>query len=148
MNPFELDPRLAADSDLLANGPLSQLRVMDDTRFPWLLLVPRQTAAIEMIDLADSDQQTLLEEIRSAAGVLRSSFRCDKLNIGLLGNIVAQLHVHVIARTRGDECWPGPVWGAGVVRKADAGTRAERVLSLRGRLSQGLWRIPADGDPS
>lgn len=148
MNAFELDPRLAADSDLLVNGPLSQLRLMDDTRFPWLLLVPRQPGVVEMFDLDERDQQVLLQEIRSAAEVLRANFRCDKLNIGLLGNIVAQLHVHVIARTRGDECWPGPVWGAGVVRKVDAGTRAERVLSLRGRLSQGLWRILADGDPS
>lgn len=147
MSAFELDPRLAADSDLVANGPLSQLRLMDDTRFPWLLLVPRRAGAVEMLDLAERDQQDLLGEIRLAAGTLRSGHRCDKLNIALLGNIVAQLHVHVIARTRDDECWPGPVWGAGIARRADAGTRTGRVLALRGTLDQAFWKVPGTGDP-
>lgn len=146
MSSFALDPRLAADSDLVANGPLSQLRLMDDTRFPWLLLVPRRAGAVEMLDLAERDQRDLLVEIQLAAGTLRSCHRCDKLNIALLGNIVTQLHVHVIARTRDDECWPGPVWGAGTVRRADAEARTERVLASRGSLDQSFWRLPGTGD--
>lgn len=148
MKPFEIDPRLAADSDLVANGPLSQLRLMDDTRFPWLLLVPRRSGASEMIDLAEPDQQALLGEIRSASGMLRSCHRCDKLNIALLGNIVAQLHVHLIARTRDDECWPGPVWGVGSARRAGPNSKGTRIEALRENLGQGFWRIPADGDPA
>lgn len=148
MTAFELDARLAADSDLLADGPLSQLRLMDDDRFAWLLLVPRQPALVEMFDLAERDQQALLEEIRAAAGVLRTSCRCDKLNVGLLGNIVAQLHVHVIARTWDDECWPGPVWGVGSMRRLQLSARMERVSALRASLDSGFWRIPGDAHPA
>ncbi len=117
MNPeFDLDGRLETDSVFIANGPLSQFRLMNDARYPWLVLVPRVAFASEWIDLPDLQQQTLLSEINLAGKILREHFSCEKINIGALGNIVHQLHVHVIARTSQDEAWPGPVWGQGKAR--------------------------------
>ena len=131
---FELDPRLVADSHWLADGPLSQWRLMDDTRFPWLVLVPRIRGAVEWVDLPPAQQAQLLEEINTAANLLRTDAGCEKINIGALGNIVRQLHVHVVARKEGDAAWPGPVWGSGAaVRHTPAGL-AERLEHLRSRL--------------
>lgn len=110
---FDLDARLEADSVFIANGPLSQFRLMNDARYPWIVLVPRIPDASEWVDLPDQQQKILLSEINLAAGILREHFPCEKINIGALGNIVRQLHVHVIARTSEDEAWPGPVWGLG-----------------------------------
>ena len=105
---FAPDPRLAADSFFLADGPLSQLRVMDDTRFRWLVLVPRRPGAIEWIDLDGDAQRLLLAEINLAGRLLRAWGPVHKLNIGALGNVVRQLHVHVLAREEDDAAWPGP----------------------------------------
>lgn len=110
---FDLDGRLEADSTFIADGPLSQFRLMNDARYPWLVLVPKVCNASEWIDLPEAQQQILLSEINTAANILREHFPCQKINIGALGNIVQQLHVHVIARTSQDEAWPGPVWGQG-----------------------------------
>jgi diadenosine tetraphosphate (Ap4A) HIT family hydrolase len=110
---FVLDPRLAADSVFIADGPLSQLRLMDDARFHWLVLVPRLENAVEWVDLDGGQQRLLLAELNQAAALLRALGPCDKLNIGALGNIVRQLHVHVVARRENDAAWPGPVWGSG-----------------------------------
>ena len=110
---FDLDGRLEADSIFIADGPLSQFRLMNDARYPWLVLVPKVFNASEWIDLPEQEQQILLSEINTAAKILREQFACEKINIGALGNIVRQLHVHVIARTSHDEAWPGPVWGQG-----------------------------------
>ncbi|MFT3806598.1 HIT domain-containing protein [Arenimonas sp.] len=128
---FVLDARLAADSVLVAEGPLSQLRLMDDARFPWLVLVPRVADASEWIDLPGGQQRLLLAEVNQAAALLRGLQACDKLNIGALGNIVRQLHVHVIARRENDEAWPGPVWGSGPARRFDPEERERRVHALR-----------------
>ncbi len=111
---FELDPRLAADSIFIADGPLSQLRLMDDARFPWLILVPRVHGATEWVDLDGASQRLLLAELNQASALLRARYNnLTKLNIGALGNIVRQLHVHVVGRREGDAAWPGPVWGSG-----------------------------------
>ncbi len=110
---FILDARLEADSILIADGELSQFRLMNDARFPWLVLIPKVADASEWIDLPEPQQQLLLSEINIAAKVLREHFPCEKINIGALGNIVRQLHVHVILRTAHDEAWPGPIWGQG-----------------------------------
>lgn len=128
---FVLDARLAADSAHVADGPLSQLRLMDDARFPWLVLVPRIADASEWIDLPGDQQRLLLAEINQAAILLRAMQPCDKLNIGALGNIVRQLHVHVVARREGDEAWPGPVWGSGPPRRFDPLELGQRVGMLR-----------------
>lgn len=110
---FVLDSRLAADSVFIAEGPLSQFRLMNDARYPWIVIVPNIPDAVEWVDLPPPQQQMLLSEINLAANTLREHFPCEKINIGALGNIVRQLHVHVIARTSTDEAWPGPMWGKG-----------------------------------
>ncbi|MBP6597568.1 MAG: HIT domain-containing protein, partial [Arenimonas sp.] len=90
---LELDPRLAADSVLVAEGPLSQLRLVDDARFPWLVLVPRMAGAVEWIDLDGAAQRLLLSEVNLAGRLLRALGPVHKLNVGALGNVVRQLHV-------------------------------------------------------
>lgn len=136
MTEFELDPRLAADSHWVADGRLCQVRLMDDTRFPWLVLVPRIADAIEWFDLAAADQQWLLEEVNQAGRLLAAQADCEKVNIGALGNIVGQLHVHVVARHSGDAAWPGPVWGSGLARRFAAGALETRLAELREQLAR------------
>nr|MBO2467214.1 diadenosine tetraphosphate hydrolase [Xanthomonadaceae bacterium] len=132
---FGLDPRLAADSVFVADGPLSQVRLMDDTRFPWLLLVPRVPGAVEWIDLDGAQQRLLLAELNRLAQALRAEPGVEKINIGALGNIVRQLHVHVVGRRAGDAAWPGPVWGSGSpVRHAPEALDAA-AKRWRGRLA-------------
>lgn len=128
---FRLDARLAADSVPVIDLPLCSVLLMNDARFPWLLLVPRHAGMSEVHDLDEGDQEQLWREIRSAAYALRAAVPCDKLNIGALGNIVRQLHVHVVARVVDDAAWPGPVWGSGVARPYDAPGREQRILALR-----------------
>jgi len=132
---FALDPRLAADSIFVADLPLCQLRLMNDSRFPWLVLVPRLDDAVEWTDLAGERQAELLSEINMAAALLRAIAPSDKLNIGALGNIVRQLHVHVVARCVGDAAWPGPVWGSGPAAPYDESTRISRIEAIRQALA-------------
>ncbi len=113
MTGFSLAPRLAADSVFLADWPLCQLRLMDDARFPWLVLVPRREGLEEWTELGLADSATLSAEIARAGRALSRIFAPRKLNVGALGNIVRQMHVHVIARFETDAAWPGPVWGQG-----------------------------------
>jgi diadenosine tetraphosphate (Ap4A) HIT family hydrolase len=110
---FALDPRLAADTRPVASLPLCDVQLMDDARWPWLVLVPRRAGLVEIADLPGDEQALLWQEVNRAAAALRAVAPCDKLNLGALGNIVRQLHVHVIARVEGDAAWPGPVWGHG-----------------------------------
>ena len=131
---FELDIRLAADSVLVADGPLSQIRLMNDARFPWVVLVPRVAGASEWIDLSGDQQRLLLAEINQISRHLKQKPNVTKLNIGALGNIVRQLHVHLIGRFEGDAAWPGPVWGSGPAQRLDTNVLAERVEIWRQRL--------------
>ena len=131
---FELDRRLAADSVFIADGPLSQVRLMDDARFPWLLLVPRVPAACEWIDLDGGQQRLLLAEINQLSQLLRTEAGVEKINIGALGNIVRQLHVHVVGRHAGDPAWPGPVWGSGAALRHDPEELAALTVRWRSRL--------------
>jgi diadenosine tetraphosphate (Ap4A) HIT family hydrolase len=110
---FLLASRLEADSRLLLDWPLSQVRLMDDARFPWLILVPRRPGLEEWTDLSPEESALLAQEIGKAGRVLAQMFKPTKLNVGALGNIVRQMHVHVIARFETDSAWPGPVWGRG-----------------------------------
>ncbi len=134
MSLFDLDPRLAADTAFVADGPLSQVRLMDDTRFPWLVLVPRVEGASEWIDLDGSQQRLLLAEINRASQLLRAVPGVEKLNIGALGNIVAQLHIHLVGRHREDAAWPGPVWGSGSAQRHTAEALAAAAAQWRSRL--------------
>lgn len=110
---FVIDPRLEASGLPLGDLPLSRVFLVDDARFPWLTLVPRRTGIVEILDLNDADRQILFDEILQVSAAVRAHFRPDKLNIGALGNVVPQLHVHVVARFASDPTWPGPIWGFG-----------------------------------
>ena len=113
MTEFSLDKRLSAVSVHAIDLPLSRVLVMDDSRYPWLVLVPRRAHMVEMFDLEPSDRVMLCEEYSVAGARLKALTHCHKVNIANLGNNVPQLHIHVIARNPGDAAWPGPVWGVG-----------------------------------
>lgn len=131
---FAPDPRLASDTIFVADGPLSQLRLMDDSRYRWLVLVPRVPGAVEWIDLDGDAQRLLLAELNLAGRLLRAWAPTRKLNIGALGNVVRQLHVHVLARSEDDAAWPGPVWGAGTAERYDDAAKLALVARLRDHL--------------
>ncbi|HWU75682.1 MAG TPA: HIT family protein [Rhodanobacter sp.] len=128
---FALDFRLAADSRRVASQALCDVMLMNDARYAWLVLVPRRTGLVEIADLADDEQAMLWQEVNHAARALRAVAPCDKLNIGALGNIVRQLHVHVVARCEGDAAWPGPVWGHGQALAYTESALHERLAALR-----------------
>jgi diadenosine tetraphosphate (Ap4A) HIT family hydrolase len=128
---FSLDPRLAADTRPVGELALSSLLLMDDARFPWLILVPRIVGARELIDLDEGDRHALLAEISAVGRALERLMKPDKLNIAALGNVVAQLHVHLIARYVSDAAWPRPVWGQGECVAYDQATRDMRIARLR-----------------
>jgi diadenosine tetraphosphate (Ap4A) HIT family hydrolase len=109
---FALHERLAADTIMLADWPLCRVLLMNDQSYPWIILVPRRAGLTEIHEVAAGDKLPLLEEIDRASRALVSGFNPDKINVGALGNMVAQLHVHIIARSTDDPAWPGPVWGA------------------------------------
>lgn len=132
--PFVLDPRLAADSHPLARFALCELRLMDDSHYPWLVLVPRVAAARDLIDLDAAQRHLLCDEIDRASRLLRDAFRPHKLNVAALGNVVAQLHVHVIARFEDDPAWPAPVWGKVESRPYPPEELVERISLLEKHL--------------
>jgi diadenosine tetraphosphate (Ap4A) HIT family hydrolase len=114
---------------------LCSVRLMNDARFPWLVLVPRQEDLVEITDLGAKERAILIEEIARCAEALKSAAPCDKLNIGALGNLVPQLHIHVVARVEGDAAWPAPVWGTGTAKPYDQGWRDGLIHALRQALS-------------
>ncbi|WEK49632.1 MAG: HIT family protein [Candidatus Kaistia colombiensis] len=132
---FEVAGRIVADSAWIADWPLCQVRLMDDRRFPWLLLLPRKPGLEEWTELDDADLAVLAVEIKRAGEALGAVATFDKLNVGALGNIVRQMHVHVIGRSVGDAAWPGPVWGQGTRESYADGERGELVLRLQGYLA-------------
>ena len=131
---YELHPQLAADTHPLASLELCELRLMDDANYPWLVLVPRVPAARDLIDLEPAQRHLLTDEIDLAGRLLREAFRPHKLNVAALGNMVPQLHVHVIAREESDPAWPAPVWGRVMARPYPPEMLVERVRLLRGLL--------------
>lgn len=134
MNAWHLDPQLADDTAPIAELALCELRLMDDANHPWLILVPRVADAVEITDLAPEQLALLTAEIDAASRMLLRLFKPDKLNVAALGNLVPQLHVHVIARFRNDIAWPRPVWGAANARPYSPEQLIERVNALRGAL--------------
>ncbi len=128
---FQLDPQLAADTHPVASWPLSELRLMDDANYPWLILVPRVAEASELIDLDVAQQAALMDEIARTSRMLQSVFRPHKLNVAAIGNMVQQLHVHVIARRTDDPAWPRPVWGMAAARAYSLDALVERIRQLQ-----------------
>ena len=115
---FAPDPAFLAGSVPLCEWPLCHVRLQDDARFPWLILIPRGEGWVEIEDLSQADRARLTEEVVRAGSLVRQlgealGFVVEKLNVGALGNITSQLHVHVVGRHPGDAAWPGPVWGVG-----------------------------------
>jgi diadenosine tetraphosphate (Ap4A) HIT family hydrolase len=135
---FLLDPRLAADTHAIGELPLSTLLLMDDARFPWLILVPRIAGARELLDLDETDRGSLLAELSEVGRVIETLLRPDKLNIAALGNIVPQLHMHLIARYTNDVAWPQPVWGRGERIRYAHSARTLRIAELRKALANQL----------
>ncbi len=113
MTEFRLHEKLAADCILAGRLPVSQLLLLNDARFPWFILVPERAGVSEIFQLDESDQRQLWKESALLSAGLMRDFGADKINIGALGNLVPQLHVHHVARFCTDACWPGPVWGCG-----------------------------------
>ena len=132
---FALDPRLATDTVPVASLALCNVLLMNDARYPWLILAPRRAGLVEIADLSTEEQATLWLEVNRAAAALRTVAPCDKLNLGALGNIVRQLHVHVVARCVGDAAWPGPVWGNGNTEPYQPAAREVLLDDLRKTLT-------------
>lgn len=128
---FELDERLAVDTIEVCRLELGYVGLLNDARYPWLVLVPRKIGLVEVTDLDDSDRALLWREVEQCCGVLQTLCPEAKLNIGALGNIVRQLHIHIIARHENDAAWPGPVWGVGRAKSYDDATLEELLNKIR-----------------
>ncbi|GGK08309.1 HIT family protein [Luteimonas terricola] len=133
-DPYALHPQLAADSHPLAALELCDLQLMDDSNYPWLVLVPRVAGARELLDLDPAQRSALMEEIVRCERLLLDVFQPHKLNVAALGNLVPQLHVHVIARFEHDPAWPAPVWGRVASRPYAPETLVDRVRDLQAAL--------------
>src|SRR5215813_2760619 len=129
-----LHPQLEQDTETIGDLALSRLLISNDANYPWLLLVPRRPDASEIVDLDAADQRQLMTEIAIVSQALKAITGCDKLNIAAIGNIVPQLHVHVVARRRDDPAWPKPVWGAAPARACDPVERERLIAALRGKI--------------
>lgn len=127
---FVLDPRLQQDTLPIGDFPLCRLLLSNDSNYPWFILVPRRADISELFQLEAADQQQLWLETTALAELLKDSFDGDKLNVATLGNVVSQLHMHVIVRKRDDAAWPAPVWG----KVAAQPYNAEQVGAIRERL--------------
>lgn len=134
MHTFRLDERLARDSELITKLGLCQLRIQNDKRWPWLVLVPQRNDVSELFELTPLDQAMLSFETNQVASALKQLTGATKINVGALGNIVRQLHVHIIARTEGDPCWPGPIWGQGTPEPYLDSDRHDFMKKLAGAL--------------
>ncbi len=134
MNGFELDERLRNDSVAVTSLALCDVRLMNDSRYCWLLLIPRRAGISEWHELSGEDAAVLTHEIHSASAVLKKRTGADKINVAAIGNMVRQMHVHVVARHEGDETWPGTVWNSGEAVPYDG----ETLGGLCKELSQDL----------
>lgn len=127
---FTLDSRLQQDTLVLGDFPLSRLLLMNDAQYPWFILVPRREDVSELFQLDAEEQRQLWQESTDLAEVLKDSFQADKMNVATLGNVVSQLHMHVIVRRKDDPAWPAPVWGRLPARPY----QAEEVEQIRAKL--------------
>ena len=135
MATFALHPQLAADGLFLADWPLTQVLRMNDATYPWLILVPRLTDAREILDLAAADRVRLMDEIAWASQALKDLQHPDKINVGALGNVVPQLHIHVLGRFKDDPAWPKPVWGQAAPIRFEPADTGREIEAWREALS-------------
>ncbi|WP_306002524.1 HIT family protein [Brevundimonas sp. C43] len=129
---FSVAQAFESGSVAAAEWPLCHVRLQDDARFPWLILIPRVEGAVELEDLSIEQRTTLIEEAVRAGALLRRLSAVEKLNVGAIGNVTAQLHVHVVGRRRDDSLWPDPVWGRGPVVPYTDDERARRLAIVAG----------------
>ena len=134
MTTFDLDPRLDADTASVGMLGLCRVLLMRDARYPWLILVPALPDLVEISDLSAADQSRLMTEIAAAGEALAGLYRPEKINTGALGNIVRQLHVHIVARNAGDPAWPGPVWGHSAAVAYDETALQTRLQEIKAAL--------------
>jgi len=140
---FKLDPQLAKDTVHMGDFPLSQVRLMNDANYPWFVLVPRRSGVTEIYHLGEKDRHQLMREAAALAENLADIFAARKMNVANLGNMVSQLHVHVIVRKESDAAWPGPVWGS-VPAKPYASDELEIIRARLDTLLEGeLEFIPS-----
>ncbi len=137
---FKADSAFDAGSVVVCDWPLCQVRLQDDARFPWLILIPRRTGLHEIEDLTSSERAVMIDEVVRAGEVVRALGQAagrpvQKLNVGALGNVTAQLHVHIIGRRHDDGLWPDPVWGRGSA--SPYGPNGLQAAVSRVRLSSG-----------
>lgn len=140
MRDFVLHERLKADTVEVARWALSLLLLMNEQRWPWLILVPQRSGAREILHLGPADRTLLMEEVAAAGRLLTALHRPDKLNIAAIGNLVPQLHFHVVARSAGDPVWPKPVWGQLPPARLETAALAARLAALRQALAEGRHR--------
>jgi diadenosine tetraphosphate (Ap4A) HIT family hydrolase len=131
---FTLDPQLERDTVAVGDLPLSRVLLMNDANFPWLIAVPRHAGAVEIFDLDEGGRARLTSELARLAQILKDLTGCHKINIAAIGNVVSQLHVHVIARRRDDPAWPRPVWGALPARPYGDAERDRLIQALRQKI--------------
>jgi diadenosine tetraphosphate (Ap4A) HIT family hydrolase len=134
---WSLHPQLARDTAAVGDLPLARVLAMNDANYSWLVLVPRVGGAVEIIDLDEAERGLLMAEIAQVSAALKRLTGCDKLNVAAIGNVVPQLHVHVVARRIGDAAWPKPVWGAAPARPYTAGELDAFIAALRRALPIG-----------
>lgn len=140
-SPFVLNEQIKADTWPVYPLPLCQVLLSRNAAWPWLILVPRRSGLVEIIDLSPSDQEQLWREIDLSARLLKELATPDKLNIANLGNIVSQLHIHLVGRSVGDPAWPAPIWGSGISASYDEADKQAFITSLQ----EGFYRhVPLD----
>jgi diadenosine tetraphosphate (Ap4A) HIT family hydrolase len=130
---WSLHPQLRDDTALVCDLPLSRLLVMNDASFPWLILVPRRAGLSDIIDLG-RELPMLTNELALVSRALKDETRCDKLNVAAIGNLVPQLHIHIVARRKDDALWPKPVWGAAPPQPYDSAALDRFVRAIRERV--------------
>lgn len=135
MQKFTLDPQLEKDTLPITRLPLCHLALMNDSRYPWAILIPMKPGLTELIDLSSEEQAQLMEEIILVSRVLQTECGAYKLNTAALGNMVRQLHIHIIARQQDDPAWPGPIWGVGESIPYDPATATALINRLSAALS-------------
>ncbi|WP_299266111.1 HIT domain-containing protein [uncultured Psychrosphaera sp.] len=133
---FKLDPRIEKDSTFIKDLPLCQVRLQNDSRYPWLVLLPRENGLTEVYELSSDQQAQLMVESSLVSKALAKSTECKKINVANLGNVVSQLHWHVVARFENDLTWPAPIWGVGTSVPWQDQKRAEFIDSFLTNLAE------------
>ncbi|WP_268801070.1 HIT domain-containing protein [Pseudomonas huanghezhanensis] len=139
---FVLDSRLMQDTLAVGDFPLCRLLLSNDSNYPWFILVPRRAAVTEVFELSEADQLQLLKETTMLSSVLKAAFKADKLNVAALGNVVSQLHMHVIVRYRTDVAWPAPVWGRHPAKPYSGDQAAALIQQLKEVLTEDFSFAP------